>query len=433
MPYAVPSLSTSPTPSAPGPILWLGDCRLDLQHDCLVDRHGHQVSLRRQSLAVLLRLARDPARTVSKRELFGAVWPGRVVTDDSLVQCVCEIRRVLGALGPQLLRTDAGRGYRLEPAAAASPAPTVPGPDPAPADWPEGDLDGLFVAAGTEGFQQRVGEAVGRGGVRIAHALSGAGPIAVVRAAHWMTHLLWDWRSPIYGPGIRALSARHRLLRYDGRGCGLSQRLVAMGTLDDEVADLAAVIDAAGLDRFVLIGRSQGGAIAIRYAARHPARVSALVLSGAYARGALQRGAQSWPFDEVIEVTRQLQFGWGQANLAFRRLITGFMFPAATPEQVGAFNRLQQLSTTPQDAATLYLMMAHCDASADLPAVRCPTLVLHSPHDNVAPFEEGRYIAEHIAGARFEAFDSPNHNPLPGEPAYAWVAERMRGFIDAHG
>jgi pimeloyl-ACP methyl ester carboxylesterase len=338
-----------------------------------------------------------------------------VVTDDSLVQCVREIRRVLGDEGRLLLRTDARQGYRLHASEAA--ATDQPG------------TAGHVPAVQAEPFDQALYFASGGGGTRIAYGLSGSGA-TVVRAAHWMTHLEWDWRSPVYGPGIRAISSRYRLLRYDGRGCGLSDRHVPMGTLDDEVADLEAVVDAAGANRFVLIGRSQGGAIAIRYAARHPDRVAGLILSGAYARGALERGPQSWPFDEVIEVTRQLQLGWGQDNLAFRRLVTSFMFPAATPEQVSAFNLLQHRASTPQDAATLYLMMAHYNASADLVKVSCPTLVLHSPHDNVAPFEEGRYIAARIAGARFEPFESLNHNPLPGEPAYNRVGALMREFID---
>jgi pimeloyl-ACP methyl ester carboxylesterase len=395
----------------------LGRYVLDVGQGCLLDAGGQRVTLRRQSMDVLLYLARTPNRTVSKDELFGALWPGRVVTDDSLVQCVREIRRVLGDEGRLLLRTDARQGYRLHTREAAA------------ADQPAGAGHPTSVEA--EPFDQSVHFASGGGGTRIAYGLSGRGP-TVVRAAHWMTHLEWDWRSPVYGPGIRAMSSTYRLLRYDGRGCGLSDRqAVPMGTLDDEVADLEAVVDAAGADRFVLIGRSQGGAIAIRYAARHPDRVGGLILSGAYARGALERGPQSWPFDEVIEVTRQLQLGWGQDNLAFRRLVTSFMFPSATPEQVSAFNLLQHRASTPQDAATLYLMMAHYDASADLAKVRCPTLVLHSPHDNVAPFEEGRYIAARIAGARFEPFESLNHNPLPGEPAYDRVGALMREFIDA--
>lgn len=419
----------------------LGRHVLDLGQGCLLDATGQRVGLRRQSMEVLLKLALTPHRTVGKDELFAAVWPGRVVTDDSLVQCVREIRRVLGDEARQLLRTDARQGYRL---LAGDPAVPQVGVAAAP-----GAQAGALARV-DEPFDQELFFTTGSGGARIAYGLSGpahdlAGPdhsqggasrsgachpTTVVRAAHWMTHLDWDWRSAVYGPGIRALSSRYRLLRYDGRGCGLSDRQVPMGTLDDEVADLEAVVDAADTTRFVLIGRSQGGAIAIRYAARHPDRVAGLVLSGAYARGALARGPQSWPFDEVIEVTRQLQLGWGQDNLAFRRLVTSFMFPAATPEQVAAFNLLQHLASTPQDAATLYLMMAHYDASADLARVRCPTLVLHSPHDNVAPFDEGRYIAARIAGARFEPFDSLNHNPLPGEPAYDRVGALMREFID---
>jgi pimeloyl-ACP methyl ester carboxylesterase/DNA-binding winged helix-turn-helix (wHTH) protein len=364
---------------------------------------GARIALRPQVMAVLQCLVRSADHVVDKNELMRAVWPGVVVTDDSLVQCVKELRRALGDHKHRLIQTEPKRGYRLVGLRAEPPA-AVP-------------------------FKQDIRFAASAGGTRIAYATSGSGLLTMVRAAHWMTHLEWDWQSPVYGPGIQGLSRRYRLVRYDGRGCGLSDRGVAMGTLDDEVGDLEAVVDAAGVDRFVLVGRSQGGAISIRYAARHPDRVSHLVLLGAYARGGLKRGPGSTPFEEVVAMMRLLEQGWGRDNPAFRQLLTTFMFPSANAEQITSFNWLQSVAATPQDAATLHRMMADYDAVGDLPNVRCPTLVMHSPRDCVVPFEEGRLIAKLITGARFESFDSPNHNALPGEPAFEHVMRAVNEFV----
>ena len=388
-------------------ILDLDGFVLDAPHGELRDASGARVAVRAQSMAVLQCLARSVDRVVSKDELMRAVWPGVVVTDDSLVQCIKQLRHALGDSEHRVIETEPKRGYRL-----VARRRKVPNEDGAP-----------------ELFKQDIRFAVSADGVRIAYATSGNAPVTLVRAAHWMTHLEWDWRSAVYGPPIQGLSRRYRLVRYDGRGCGLSDRGVAIGTLDDEVHDLEAVVDAAGLDRFVLVGRSQGGAISIRYAARHPERVSHLVLIGGYARGALRRGAQSTGFDEIGAHMRLLEAGWGRDNPAFRQLIGTLMFPGANAEQVASFNFLQSVAATPQEAARIYRMIADYDAEPDLTAVRCPTLVLHSPHDNVAPFDEGRLIAASIPGARFEPFDSPNHTPLPGEPAFEQVMRALDEFV----
>jgi pimeloyl-ACP methyl ester carboxylesterase/DNA-binding winged helix-turn-helix (wHTH) protein len=376
----------------------------------LYDSAGARVALRVQTLAVLQCLVRNANRVVNKDELMRLVWPGVVVTDDSLVQCIKELRRALADDSHSLIETEPKRGYRL----VTGIRPTAPGP----------------AAQPPVGFQQDIRFATSIDGIRIAYAASGGGP-TLVRAAHWMTHLEWDWQSAVYGPTIQGLSRRYRLVRYDGRGCGLSDRGVAIGTLDDAVHDLEAVADAAGLGRFALMGRSQGGAIAIRYAAKHPERVSRLIIVGGFARGALKRGAASTSFEEVVGTMNLLQRGWGRDNAAFRQLITSVMFPRASAEQVASFNYMQSVAASPEDAATLHRMMAEYDASADLPHVQCPTLVLHSPHDNVAPFEEGRLIAATIPGARFEPFESLNHAPLPGEPAFLHVMRMIDEFIEA--
>ncbi len=390
---------------APTSLSWPGFV-LDLERFELRDAAGLRVALRPQAFTVLRHLAQRAGQIVTKDELMQAVWPGRVVTDDSLVQCIKLIRHALGDGQRRLLQTEPKRGYRLASAVpAASEATPV-----------------------TE-FHQVIRFATSSDGVRIAYATSGDSGPPLVRAAHWMTHLEWDWRNDVYGPWIQGLSRRYRLLRYDGRGCGLSDRGIAMGTLDDEVRDLAAVVDAAGLQRFALFGRSQGSAISIRYAALNPDRVSHLVLAGGFARGWMKRGARPPDAQRARAYWQLIEHGWAQNNAAFHQLLTSEMFPGASADQRQAFMTMQRMACTAQDAVRLARMMAQYDASDDLARVQCPTLVLHSPDDVCVPFEQGRLIASAIRGARFEPFASVNHIPLPGEPAFDEVHRLIDEFL----
>ena len=367
---------------------------LDPRRAELRDSSGARVALRPQAFAVLQCLAQRAGEVVTKDELVRAAWSGVVVTDDSLVQCIKLIRRALGDEARRILQTEPKRGYRLVPAAAAAGAANM-----APR------------------FHQDIRFATSTGGVRIAYATSGNGP-PLVRAAHWMTHLEHDWCSLANGEWIQGLSQRYRLLRYDGRGWGLSDRGFATWSLDEQVADLEAVVDAAGFDRFALWGRSGGGRICIRYAARHPERVSHLIFEGAYARGPLRRGANSRSPEAIAALRQIIEDGWGRDNPAARQFITSYLFPGASVEQQRSFNQLQRVACTPQEAAQFWDEGIEVDVSSELPLIRCPTLVLHSPHDAAVPYEEGRLLAAGIAGARFEPFESVNHHALPDEPAF---------------
>ncbi len=278
------------------------------------------------------------------------------------------------------------------------------------------------------GLKQEIHFARAADGVRIAYAATGAG-YPLVRAAHWLGHLDYDWQTPVWRPWIEALSARYRLVRYDGRGCGLSDRPVDDFGLERLVSDLEAVVDAEGLERFALLGMSQGGAVSIAYAARHPGRVSHLVLCGAFARGALRRDPSPEQAEATAAMIKLVEVGWGQQNPAFLQLFTSQFFPGATLAQMRSFNEIQRQAAPPQAAARIVDAFARIDASSHLAAVKAPTLVFHSRDDQRAPFEEGRYIAAAIAGARFEPLDSANHLPLEGEPAFARCVEMVAGFL----
>jgi pimeloyl-ACP methyl ester carboxylesterase len=264
--------------------------------------------------------------------------------------------------------------------------------------------------------------------VRLAFAMSGSGP-PLVKPANWLTHLEYDWESPVWRHWLRELSRDRTLVRYDERGCGLSDRDAADLSFDAWVADLETVVDAMGLERFPLIGISQGCAVAIAYAVRHPERVSRLVLYGGFARGVIAKAKTPEQLEEVTMVTRNIPLGWGQDNPAFRLFFAARFLPEGTPEQMRWFSDLQRITTSPKTGARLLDTAATLDVSALAPLVRAPTLVLHVRGDGVATFGEGRRLAALIPGARFVPLEGRNHVLLEGEPAWAQFIEEVRSFL----
>lgn len=265
-------------------------------------------------------------------------------------------------------------------------------------------------------------------GVRLAFASGGDGS-PLVKAANWISHLERDLGSPVWSPLLRSLMQQHRLVRYDQRGCGLSDWDVPSMGFDDWVADLETVVDHLGLKRFPLLGISLGASIAIAYAARHPERVSHLVLHGGYARGRLYRQPSALAREEAELLARLAEIGWGRPDLAFRQFFTTQFIPQGTPEQQAWFNELQQLSTSPANAARMMRVSDQIDVTSLLPLVRCPVLVLHADHDARVPFEEGRLLAGAMAQARFVPLNSSNHLLLDSEPAWPMWLQAVRDFL----
>lgn len=279
-----------------------------------------------------------------------------------------------------------------------------------------------------DGREQKIRFCTTADDVRLAYAVLGAGP-PVLKIGSWLTHLEYDCESPVWVPWLSELSRHNTLYRYDPRGCGLSDRNVAHYTLEAWVRDLETVADAAGLARFALLGMSQGGAIAIEYAARHPQRVERMVLYGAYARGPLQRGLGAHYRDEFEATTKLIELGWGRENPAFRQLFTSMFVPGGTAEEIDSFNRLQQVSATAEEAARMVRGYAEIDVQAQARKVRCPTLVMHAHGDARVPFDEGRQIASLIPGARFVPLASRNHVVLAHEPAWKTLADELQAFL----
>ncbi|HET9045528.1 MAG TPA: alpha/beta fold hydrolase [Casimicrobiaceae bacterium] len=264
-------------------------------------------------------------------------------------------------------------------------------------------------------------------GTRIAYATAGSGP-PLVKVSNWLSHLEFDVQSPVWSHLLRELSNGHTLVRYDERGCGLSDWDAEL-SFEAWVQDLETIVDACGLARFPLFGISQGASIAIAYAVRHPERVSHLILHGGYARGRQFWASRSASQDEAEMMIRLAEIGWGQHNPAFRQFFTTQFIPGGSPEQHQWFNELERISTSPRNAGRFMRVFHAIDVVGLLPQIDCPTLVSHGVDDARVPFEEGRLIATHIRGARFVPLETQNHLLLENEPAWQRWVEAFRAFL----
>ena len=263
-------------------------------------------------------------------------------------------------------------------------------------------------------------------GVRLAYAISGQGP-PLVKTANWLNHLEYDWESPIFRHLFHGLSRNRTLIRYDARGNGLSDWDVPELSLDAWVSDLETVVDAAGLQRFPLFGISQGCAIAVTYAARHPDRVSHLVLLGGYIVGANRRGPENR--EKLKALATLIKMDWGSDSPAIRQMFAMQLAPGATKEQVDSFNELQRRTTSPDVAYRHFEAVGDVDTTEFLSKVTAPTLVMHARGDLQVPFDLGRQLAAAIPGARFVALQSRNHLLLEGEPAATRFFEEVDLFL----
>jgi pimeloyl-ACP methyl ester carboxylesterase len=280
---------------------------------------------------------------------------------------------------------------------------------------------------------QQVRFAHSHDGVRLAYASSGSGAPLVIKAATWLSHLEEDWESPVWRHLLRALSEDGTFVRYDERGCGLSDWSVADLGFESWVRDLETVVEALGAQRFALLGISQGAAVAIAYAVRHPEQVSHLVLHGGYARGRLVRANTPQLREEAETMCRLAELGWGKHDPAFRQFFTTQFIPGGTTEQHQWFNEMERISTSPENAARFMREFNAIDVTALLPQVSCPTLVLHSTQDARVPFEEGRLIATGIPGAEFVSIASPNHLLLEQESGWQRWLDAVREFLPRSG
>jgi pimeloyl-ACP methyl ester carboxylesterase/DNA-binding SARP family transcriptional activator len=391
---------------------------LDFEAWLLAERDGARRTRASLLSSLVPRLLGMPEKAVPHARDLVAADPLSVEAHAALVECLAragrrqeaEFQRARSAreLGDADTRDLAALDQALQ-------VRSVPAPLPAPAQPPVPEL------------HQEIRFCSTRDGVRIAYATVGKGP-PLIKAANWLNHLEHDWESPIWRHVFRGLARDRCLIRYDARGNGLSDWDVEEITFEAYVRDLESVVEASGVKRFPLLGISQGCAISVEYAVRHPERVTRLVLHGGYATG--------WRLDpDPAEIARRealqtlILHGWGQDNPAFRQVFTSAFIPEGTPEQFRWMNELQRISISPENALRLQDALGRVDIRDRLPKVNVPTLVLHSRGDGRIAHARGRELASGIPGARFVTLESRNHLILEHEPEFPRFLGAIRGFL----
>jgi len=392
-----------------------GDFELDL-NGLELRKNGVPRPVEPQVFDLLRCLIDRRDRVVSTEELIETVWNGRIVSDAALTSRVRDARRALEDDGkdPRWIRTIRRRGFRFVGDVQTDSVQDRP--------QAEDKTDALPP-------DQEIRFCTSADGTRIAYALAGSGP-PLLKAANWLNHLEFDWESPVWRHFFKNLTDRCHLVRYDARGNGLSSWEVTDFSLERQVEDLEAVVEAAGLVRFPLLGLSQGCAKAVAYAARHPERVSKLILVGGYARGWQHRDD---PRSVEIGEARctLIRTGWGEENRAVREMLTTVYMPDAPQESRSWFTELQKRTTTAENAEKILRSHGEVDIRDLLPKVKAPTLVLHSRNEVGVPYSEGQELAAGIPGSRFATLDTTNHVLPATDPAWERCMRLIHGFLNA--
>ncbi|MCA8881386.1 MAG: alpha/beta fold hydrolase [Rhodobacteraceae bacterium] len=374
---------------------------------------GAPVSVEPKILDLLVCLIEGRDHVVSKDELVRTVWNNRIISDAAISSAISALRKALGDDGQRqrYVKTMHGRGFRF-----VGPVMTTDASDGA-----------STARSGQEGMaKQEIRYCRSLDGTRIAYAIAGQGP-PLVKPAHWLHHLEFDWESPVWRHVFEDLARKNRLVRYDGRGLGLSSWDADDLSFDRQMEDLDAVISQSGLDRFAMLGMAQGALKSIAYAAQHPERVTKLVILGGFARGWNRQDPERSFFRQgTLELIRA---AWGKNNPAIRQMFTSLYMPDAPPESQSWFSELQRRTANAENAARTLEVHGNVDVRDLLSKISSPTLVIHSRRDAAVPFELGQEVAAGIPGARFAVLDTANHILPATDPAWNRCAGLIQEFL----
>ncbi len=386
-------------------------------------RAEQAIHIEPRALDVLLHLIANRSRVVSKEELLDVVWGDQFVGEAAMTTALRTARLAIDDSGSEqrFIRTVHRRGYQFVGEVEVASAIREAGPS-------RSTDDGSSVAAAAQEIQF----CEARDGTRIAYATIGSGP-PLLKAANWMTHLDLEWTSPVWSHWLTGLAQRRSLTRYDERGSGLSDWDVPGFAFDDWVDDLGTVADAAGLDRFPVLGISQGAAVAISYAVRHPERVSCLVLAGAYSRGRLIRARTDEERAEAALDIELARVGWARQDPSFVEVFASQFLPDGSPEERSEFTRFQRQTTSAENAVRFLEAFAEIDVSDIAGQVECPTLIVHSRHDVRVPASQASELAMLIPNSRLVLLDSHNHLLSDAEPTWTEFLDHVEGFLDRSG
>ncbi|MCR9213576.1 MAG: alpha/beta hydrolase [Proteobacteria bacterium] len=372
---------------------------------------GVPINIEPQVFDLLAYLAENADTLVTQDDLIESVWRGRIVSDSAISARISAARAAVGDSGSrqEIIKTIPRKGFRFIAEVKKS-----------------SELSEKEAVRSNGANAQKVRYCTSFDGTRIGYATTGKGQ-PFVRTGHWLTHLEHDWQSPLWRPILDELGGIFTVTRYDQRGTGLSEWSVEDFSLERCLEDLEAVIEAAGLERFILYGTSQGAPTAIAFAARHPEMVSHLILHGGYVQGRLIRGTT-----EERELGHALltliRHGWGKQGSAFIKGLSSMFIPEGTKEQIDSLVETQRLTTTAGNAALLREAVDNFDVSDLLDSITSSTLVIHARNDSVQPFEQGQELAANIKDAQLVMLDSPNHALLKHEPSWDIFFNELREF-----
>ncbi|MBD59406.1 MAG: alpha/beta hydrolase [Citromicrobium sp.] len=400
----------------------LCDCDISGQDAFSSWLEGEREKLALTRARVARRLACDPACPDPERVAWADRWLADMACDPDAAQAAVEARRRAGqhVQASQLAERLAARFREAELTVPDFAGTPPPGPARAPAP-PAGTAPAPA--------RQSIRFAKTRDGASIAWAsVSTKGRTPLVKAANWLSHLELDWEAPIWSPLFRELSQNHEFIRYDERGCGVSDWDVEDISFESFVNDLELVVDAAKVDRFPLLGISQGAAVSIEYAARHPDRVSHLILFGGYAAG-WRHTAKPEEVSEREAVMTLTKSGWGRSNPAYRRLFSQTFMPDATAEELEWFDEFQRRTTSAENAVRFLEAFASIDVRHRLKDVQAPTLVVHSRGDQRIPVAQGQALAAQIPDSQFVGLDTRNHLLLGRETASSEFLKAVSDFL----
>jgi pimeloyl-ACP methyl ester carboxylesterase/DNA-binding CsgD family transcriptional regulator len=280
---------------------------------------------------------------------------------------------------------------------------------------------------GPTDFEQEIRFCRAGDGVRLAYAIHGSGPPLVV-ASCWLGHLQHDWQSPVWRHFLDQLGELATVVRYDERGFGMSDWNVDDFSLTARVGDLEAILAAAGLDRFALLGMSGGSAVAMAYAIAHPERVSRLILYGTVCGEPVAWSPDAWPEEETYR--SMIRIGWAKEDPDFRRVFTRRFIPDATEEQMRWFDDLQRMSTSPANALASRIARQQVDIEDELSRITAPTIVLQAIGDRSTTFDNAVSVSSRIRGARLVPLQSRNHILLADEPAWSVFIDEVTAFLE---
>ena len=381
-----------------------------------LQREGEVVPLRAKIFDTLSALVECHGRLVRKDDLMKRLWPDSVVEENNLDHNISKLRRSLGERenGVRYIETVPRQGYRFIANVTAVDKPSAPG-------------DMVEVPRRPVHLEQEIHSFTADDGAEIAYSIAGEGPV-ILKAANWLNHLEFELKSPIWQHWLPILTARNKLIRYDERGNGLSSWNISDFSFPAWVRDFERLADEVKEEKFTLLGISQGAAVAISYAVKHPERVERMILHGSFARGWTKR-SNADDIERRNAFLTLARLGWGKDNPAFRQMFTTIYMPDGLPEHQEWWNELQRVCTSPENAVQLMYAAGSIDVLDLLPKVKCPTLVMHSEGDEAVPVAEGRLVASRIPGAKFVTLPSRNHLVIHSEPAWPIFVRELSTFM----